>query len=75
MDNKVGPERFSSSASLKSVEKGSESKEPERVKWGGQVEFILTLIGYAVGLGNIWRFPYLCFRNGGGRPTVLHYTD
>ncbi|XP_055378881.1 sodium- and chloride-dependent glycine transporter 1-like [Condylostylus longicornis] len=37
-----------------------------RGNWQNPIEFILACIGYAVGLGNVWRFPYLVYRNGGG---------
>ncbi|XP_053603370.1 sodium- and chloride-dependent glycine transporter 1-like [Plodia interpunctella] len=39
---------------------------PDRASWGRPIEFILACLGYAVGIGNVWRFPYLAYRNGGG---------
>ena len=37
-----------------------------RTHWGSQLGFILATAGSAIGLGNIWRFPYLLAQNSGG---------
>ncbi|XP_044222883.1 sodium- and chloride-dependent betaine transporter-like isoform X1 [Thunnus albacares] len=38
----------------------------DRGRWASKTEYILVVAGNVVGLGNVWRFPYLCYKNGGG---------
>ena len=42
-------------------------KEPARGFWSSEAESVLSLLGLAVGLGNVWRFPWMVSRNGGGK--------
>ncbi|CAL8123743.1 unnamed protein product [Orchesella dallaii] len=44
---------------------GSEEEE-ERDTWGNPIEFLLSCISMSVGLGNVWRFPFVAYENGGG---------
>uniref|UniRef100_A0AAY4B0P4 Transporter n=1 Tax=Denticeps clupeoides TaxID=299321 RepID=A0AAY4B0P4_9TELE len=43
-----------------------EDKMKERGQWNNKMEFVLSVAGEIIGLGNVWRFPYLCYKNGGG---------
>ena len=46
----------------------------EKNEWGSNISFLLAMIGSAVGLGNIWRFPYVLYSNGGGAFYIPYIT-
>lgn len=44
-----------------------------RETWNKKVEFLLAVVGFAVDLGNVWRFPYICYQNGGGKCCIVSF--
>ncbi|XP_044731735.1 sodium-dependent nutrient amino acid transporter 1-like isoform X2 [Chrysoperla carnea] len=65
-NEKTLPKSITANASTKLELQDSKNDEKERPEWGNGLEFLMSCIAMSVGLGNIWRFPFTAFENGGG---------
>lgn len=54
------------------VELSGKEGQMQREQWGSRAGFILAAAGSAIGLGNIWRFPYLAGKNGGAAFVLIY---
>ncbi|XP_037546724.1 sodium-dependent neutral amino acid transporter B(0)AT2 [Nematolebias whitei] len=65
------PGEYEVSRYVQELQQGT-SEPASRAGWNSKIEYFLAQVGFSVGLGNVWRFPYLCHQNGGGAFLLLY---
>ncbi|XP_033467650.1 sodium-dependent neutral amino acid transporter B(0)AT2-like [Epinephelus lanceolatus] len=71
-DNKAGTTESEMDGYAGEESQQGSSEPAARAGWNSKIEYFLAQVGFSVGLGNVWRFPYLCHQNGGGAFLLLY---
>ncbi|XP_074543410.1 sodium-dependent neutral amino acid transporter B(0)AT1-like [Halichoeres trimaculatus] len=58
--------------SYEDLKRTEEDGVEDRPKWDNKAQYILSCVGFCIGIANVWRFPYLCQSNGGGAFVILY---